>query len=75
MTVARSVVEQAIGERLDGAPLVNPNAGKNPHAVELGKLGGKVGGRVRASKLSAEKRREIARIASQARWGKRDAAK
>jgi hypothetical protein len=44
-TVARRVVEQAIGEQLDGSPLPDPNAGKNPAAVALGKLGGAKGGR------------------------------
>ena len=39
-TVARRVVEQAIGETLTGEPLPDPNAGKNPAAVALGKLGG-----------------------------------
>jgi hypothetical protein len=29
--VARRVVEQAIGEKLDGTPLNDPNAPKNPH--------------------------------------------
>jgi hypothetical protein len=43
-TVARRVVEQAIGEKLDGTPLDDPNAGKNPAAVALGKLGGAEGG-------------------------------
>jgi hypothetical protein len=28
MTVGRRVVEQAIGEKLDGTPLDDPNAGK-----------------------------------------------
>lgn len=41
---------------------------KNPHAAALGRLGGKKGGPARALKLSAERRREIARIAAQARW-------
>ena len=35
MTVAKRVVEQAIGEKLDGSPLDNPDQGKNPHAVAL----------------------------------------
>lgn len=34
-TVARRVVEQAIGEKLDGSRLDDPNAGKNPAAVAL----------------------------------------
>jgi len=44
---------------------------KNPAAVSLGSLGGKA----RAKKLSAERRREIARKAIQARWGQRKAGK
>jgi hypothetical protein len=43
---------------------------KNPHAVALSKLGAKKGGKARAASLSAEKRREIARKASLARWAK-----
>jgi hypothetical protein len=43
---------------------------KNPHAVALSRLGAKKGGKARAAALSAEKRREIARKASLARWGK-----
>lgn len=41
---------------------------KNPHAVALGRLGGKKGGRARAMRLSAEGRREIARHAAEKRW-------
>jgi hypothetical protein len=44
---------------------------KNPHAVALGKMGGSKGGKVRASKLSPERRREIARKAVLARWARR----
>ena len=69
MTVARRVVEQAIGERLDGTPLADPHAGKNPAAVALGKLGGPKGGRARAEALSPARRKAIARKAAKARWG------
>ena len=69
--VARRVVEQAIGEKLDGSPLDDPNAGKNQAAVALGKLGGPKGGRARAKSLSAAKRREIAQKAAAARWKRR----
>jgi hypothetical protein len=65
---ARRVVEQAIGEHLDGTPLDNPDAGKNPHAVALGRLGGQKGGKARAEKLSARERSEIAKKAARARW-------
>jgi len=42
--------------------------GKNPHAVALGRLGGKKGGPARMRKLTAEQRSELARKAAQARW-------
>jgi hypothetical protein len=67
-TVARRVVEQAIGERLDGSPLTDRDAGKNPAAVALGKLGGAKGGKARAKALSPAKRASIARLAARARW-------
>jgi hypothetical protein len=44
---------------------------KNPAAVALGRLGGKKGGRARANKLDAARRREIASDAARARWAKR----
>jgi hypothetical protein len=44
------------------------NEGKNPHAVALGRLGGKKGGPARAKKLTPEQRREIARKAAKKRW-------
>jgi hypothetical protein len=68
VTVARRVVEQAIGEQLDGSPLPDPNAGKNPAAVALGKLGGHKGGKARAAKLSPAKRKAIAQKAAKTRW-------
>lgn len=66
MAVARRVVEQTIGEKLDGSPL--EESVKNPHAVALGKLGGAKGGAARAKSLSPEKRTAIAKKAAQARW-------
>ena len=67
-TVARRVVEQAIGEKLDGSPLPDPDAGKNPHAVALGKLGGAKGGKARAKALSKAERVAIAKKAAKTRW-------
>lgn len=43
---------------------------KNPAAVALGRLGGLKGGKARAEKLSAKKRREIAQKAANARWSR-----
>jgi hypothetical protein len=38
---------------------------KNPHAVAMGQSGGNA----RAKKLSAKRRKEIAKLAALARWG------
>jgi hypothetical protein len=65
---ARRAVEQAIGEHLDGTPLEDPNHGKNPHAVALGRLGGQKGGKARAKKLNKEQRTKIAVLAAKKRW-------
>ena len=65
--LARNVVEQAIGELLNGKPLIDPNAGKNPTAIARGRAGGLLGGPARAKKLSATPRGRIAKKA--AKWG------
>lgn len=70
MQIGREVVERAIGERMNGAPLPDTNAGKNPAAVALGKLSGPKGGKARAAKRSPEKRRAIAKRAADSRWHK-----
>ena len=44
---------------------------KNAAAVALGRLGGLKGGKVRAKRLSEQRRSEIASTAAKARWGKR----
>ena len=41
---------------------------KNAAAVALGRLGGLKGGRIRAKRLSEERRSEIASVAARARW-------
>jgi len=48
----------------------DPDAGKDPAAVALGRKGGLKGGTARARKLTPEKRAEIARKAAKARWGR-----
>jgi hypothetical protein len=59
------VVQEATGQ-------VQPKPAKPRtfHAKELGRLGGLKGGRVRAERLSPERRKEIAVKAASARWGK-----
>jgi hypothetical protein len=44
---------------------------KNAAAVALGRLGGLKGGKARAKKLSAKRRKEIAVQAVNARWAKK----
>jgi len=46
----------------------NSDIWKNPHAVALGRLGGKKGGPARAQKLTPEQRKKIAKKAAYARW-------
>jgi len=65
MQVARVVVEEAIGEHMDGTPL-EPVAPKSKRAA-----GGKKGGPARARSLTAEQRRQIAEKAARARWKSR----
>ena len=43
---------------------------KNPAAVELGRLGGRIGGKVRAANMTPEQRADSARKAALARWAK-----
>jgi hypothetical protein len=68
MQVAREIVEQAIGEHIDGTPLQATPDTRNPHAVALGSAGGKKGGKARAKALSAARRSEIAHKAANTRW-------
>lgn len=46
----------------------DPYEGKNPAAVELGRLGGQKGGAARAAKLTPAERSAIAKKAAAARW-------
>lgn len=62
--LAKSIVDKATKEPSEGKPE------KNPAAVALGRLGGLKGGKARAEKLSAKKRKEIAKKAAEARWKK-----
>lgn len=57
--IAFHIVEQATEEHV-----------KNPAAVALGRLGGLKGGKARAAKLSANKRKEIAKKAANTRWSR-----
>lgn len=67
--LARSVVEDLIGEKIDGSPLEEKPDMRNPAAVALSKLGASKGGKARADSLSATRRKAIAKKAAKARWG------
>ena len=58
--VAQSVDPDDMGD--------DPYEGKNPAAVELGRSGGRKGGKARSAKLTPEERSAIARKAAKARW-------
>jgi hypothetical protein len=60
--LGKAIVDEATRE------LEPEDSGKNPAAVELGRLGGLKGGKARAAKLTAKRRREIAKAAAEARW-------
>jgi len=64
--LAVSIVERTTGEHTPKPDKLQ----KNPHAVALGSLGGKKGGKARARKLTPEQRSEIARKAARTRWSK-----
>lgn len=63
--LAYNIVQQATGQ----IPKVDPDAGKNPAAVSLGRLGGLKGGKARAKVLTRAQRKAIAKKAARARWG------
>jgi len=65
--LAKSTVDDATDEELLQKAVAD---GKNPAAVMLGRLGGLKGGKARAKKLSAQKRKQIAKKAAEARWRK-----
>jgi hypothetical protein len=69
--LARSVVEDLIGETMEGNPITKrtePLDTRNPAAVALSKLGASKGGFARAAALSDRKRKMIAKKAAEARW-------
>src|SRR4051794_19377490 len=60
---ALRVVEQAIGEHMDGTPLEEAESQKTGRAES-----GKKGGQSRAKALTVSQRRQIAMKAARARW-------
>jgi len=68
-----NVLGAHIVEQTTGVPTpknIAEESTKNPAAVALGRLGGLKGGKARFAKLTPEQRKELAKKAAQARWGK-----
>ena len=61
---------QIVQETTGLASPPDPDEGKDPAAVALGRKGGRKGGKARAMALTPEQRRESARKAAKARWSK-----
>jgi hypothetical protein len=67
--LAKFIVDVATGEREDRAPTPEEE-GKDPAAVERGRLGGIKGGKARAAALTKKDRRLQAQKAVRARWSR-----
>lgn len=63
--LAKMIVDMSTGQ---AEP--EPESTKDPLAVELGRRGGLKGGKARAAKMTPEQRREAAKKAAVARWGR-----
>ncbi len=68
--LARHVLDAVVPDAEPAPPPKpeKPEKAKNPAAVALGRLGGKKGGPARAAKLTAARRKAIAKKAAQSRW-------
>ena len=62
--LAKLIVDMTVGEVPNDSP-----KGPDTPAIQARRIGGQKGGKGRAKKLSAKKRREIAKKAANARWG------
>lgn len=67
--LAADIVKEATQGKPKPKPEPEPDT-RDPAAVELGRKGGLKGGKARATKLTPEKRSEIAKLAAAARWKK-----
>jgi hypothetical protein len=67
-TDPNALAAQIVGEATGEIERVDPDAGKDPAAVALGRKGGLKGGKARAAAMTPEQRRESAKKAAAARW-------
>jgi hypothetical protein len=66
--LGKLIVDLATGE----AEEKPEDTDKNPAAVALGRKGGLKGGKARAESMSPEARKQAAKRAAEARWGRSD---
>lgn len=66
--LAKRIVDEATGEE----PISKEPEQKDQAAVKRGRLGGLIGGKSRANKLTKEQRTEIAKKAASERWLNKD---
>ena len=69
--LAKLIADIAAGDVEDRATTPEEE-GKDPAAVARGRKGGKAGGLARKEAILPERRKQIAKIAARARWGKPD---
>ncbi len=62
------LAKQLVGEATGEIEPADPDAGKDPAAVALGRKGGLKGGKARAANMTPEQRKAAARKAAAARW-------
>ncbi len=62
--LAKAIVDLSTGDAVE----VDPDEGKDPAAVALGRKGGLKGGKARAANMTPEERSEAAKKAADARW-------
>jgi hypothetical protein len=62
--LGKMIVDLATGETTEP----DPNEGKDPAAVALGRKGGLKGGKARAAKMTPAQRSEAAKRAAMSRW-------
>jgi hypothetical protein len=69
--IAKAIIDKVTGNEdhliIEELTVTPP---KNPHAQTLSALGASKGGKARAKKLSANRRKSIAKKAARARWEK-----
>ncbi len=68
--LAAEIVRLSTEEKTDQAQNESTRSPISQYLAEIGRKGGLKGGKARASLLSTKKRKEIAKKAAKARWGK-----